>query len=127
MGTNYQRQILSDIAVMSNRLAHESNGELRAWALRTKVTAVSELIVRGWATPNGKWVDGTVGISIDARRRLHIPLHLLRPKARACINKQTHSIRATAPLRESLDLSSSSQYLSRRESRAAISSGGCYD
>lgn len=45
-----QRQILSSIATMSNRLAHESTGDLRAWAFRKKADAVSELLVRGWAS-----------------------------------------------------------------------------
>jgi hypothetical protein len=101
--TTQQRQILSSIAIMSNRLAHESSGELRAWALRTKVDAVGELIVRGWATANCRRANRTVGITIDGKPRLHVPLNLLEPGARACVREETRSIRATAPLREYLD------------------------
>jgi hypothetical protein len=88
---------------MSNRLGHESTGELRAWAFRTKVHAVGELIIRGWATANGKRSNGTVGIDIDGKPRLHVPPDLLRPAAQACVREQTRSIRVTAPLSEYLD------------------------
>jgi hypothetical protein len=103
MTANDQRQSLSEIAILCNRLAHLSTGQLRAWALRTKVSAVGELIVRGWATANSKRPNGTVGINIDDKPRLHVPLNLLEPEARARAQEQTRTIRATAPLREYLD------------------------
>ena len=104
MDTKSQRQILSSIAMMSNRLGHESTGELRAWAFRTRVDAVSELIVRGWATANGKRPNGTVGIDIKGKPRLHVPERLLDHEARICLREQIRSSRATAPLSEFLDL-----------------------
>jgi hypothetical protein len=104
LDTNYQRQILSSIAVMSNRLGHESIGELRTWAFRTKAAAVSELVVRGWATANGIRANGTVGINIGGKPRLHVPLHLLEPEARASIREDIRSIRVTAPLSECVDI-----------------------
>jgi hypothetical protein len=103
MTANDQRRTLSDIAILCNRLAHLSSGQLRAWALRTKVSAVGELIVRDWATANSKRPNGTVGIDINGKPRLHVPLNLLEPEARTCVREQTRSIRATAPLSEYLD------------------------
>jgi hypothetical protein len=107
MNTNNQRHILVSIAIMSNRLAHESTGELQDWAFTTKNDAVSELIVRGWASVNCSRASGTVGVTIDGanegKSRLHVRSHLLKPEARACVREQARSIRVTAPLGEYLD------------------------
>jgi hypothetical protein len=107
MNTNSQRQILINIAIMSNRLAHESTGELQDWAFTTKNDAVSELIVRGWARANCKRATGTVGVTMDGENdgkpRLHVRPHLLKPEACARVREQSRSIRATASLRECLD------------------------
>jgi hypothetical protein len=103
MTVNDENQLLSQIAMMSNRLGHESSGELRAWAFRTKADAVSKLIVRGGATANGIRANGEVGININGQPRLHVPRHLLKREALACVREQDMSIRVTAPLSESLD------------------------
>jgi len=60
----------------------------RVLAYRIKCAALSGLILRGWATPNGVYPDGTVGIDIhsDPPSRLHVPLVYLDPDAQAVIN-----------------------------------------
>jgi hypothetical protein len=103
--SNLQRQILSTLLPMLNRLAHDSDGELQAWALKVKVDVAGKLIVREWAVANGSRPNGTVGLTIDGKQLAHVPLQLLEPTARACVRQQIGFLPATAPLAEFLDSS----------------------
>jgi hypothetical protein len=99
MNPDSQRQILSNLLPMLNRLAHDSDGELQAWALKAKVDVAGKLIVREWAVVNGSRPNGTIGLTIRGKQLAHVPLRLLEPAARA------RFVPATAPLAEFLDSS----------------------
>ncbi|MBZ5636060.1 MAG: hypothetical protein LAO55_23270 [Acidobacteriia bacterium] len=103
MNTNNQRQILSSLLTILNRLAHDSDGKLKEWAFKAKVDVAGHLIVRDWAVVNGSRPNGTVGLTVAGKKPAHVPLSLLEPDARARARQQIRSVRATAPLSEFLD------------------------
>ena len=58
----------------------------------------------GWATVNSKRANDTIGINLNGKPRLHVPLNVLTPQARSFARKQSAGVSATVPLGELVDL-----------------------
>jgi len=87
---DHNLEALARCAMLANALAKRlERTPDRVLAYRIKCVALSDLILRGWATPNGIDPNGIVGIDIECyhESRLHVPIIYLDSDAQAVIQK----------------------------------------